>query len=73
MRIYVKVITKSSQNKVEKIGNDDYKVWTTVLPVKGKANEAAIELLADFFSVSKSQIKISGGKTTNRKIVDIEI
>ena len=73
MRIYVKVIAKSSRNKIEKIGNDDYKVWTTALPIKGQANEEVVKLLADFFSVSKYQIKISGGKTTSRKIIDIQI
>ena len=56
MRIYVKVITKSSQNKVEKIGNNDYKVWTTALPIKGQANNEVIGLIADFFSVLEYQV-----------------
>lgn len=73
MRIYVKVVAKSSQNKVEKTGNDDYKVWTTALPTKGQANKEIIKLLANFFSVSKHQVIISGGKTTSRKIIDIQI
>ena len=63
MRIYIKVIAKSSRNKVEKIGNSNYKIWTTALPIEGQANKSVVELLANFFNVSQYQIKILGGKT----------
>jgi len=71
MRIYVKVIPKSSRNKIEKISEGEYKVWITAPPVDGKANEALIELLSDYFNVSKSSVEIIGGKTSRTKIVDI--
>lgn len=71
MRIYVKVIPKSSQNKLEKISEGEYKAWLNAPPVDGKANEALIELLADNFKISKSLISIVGGKTARKKIVDI--
>lgn len=73
MRIYVKVIANSSQNRIEKISNEDYKAWTSALPIKGQANEAIIKNLAEFFSVSRNKIKIVGGKTASRKIIDIQI
>ena len=53
MRIYIKVIAKSSRNKVEKIGNSNYKIWTTALPIEGQANKSVVELLANFFNVSQ--------------------
>lgn len=71
MRIYIKVVPKSSRNKVEKISEEEYKVWVTAPPVDGKANEAVIKLLADYFSVSKSLVKIVGGKSAKTKIIDI--
>ncbi len=72
MRIYLKVIPKSSQSKIEKVAENEYKAWVTVVPEKGKANIAVIKLLAKYFKVSKSQIDIIGGKTARTKIVDIE-
>jgi hypothetical protein len=71
MRIYVKVIPKSSRNKIEKISEGEYKAWITAPPVQGKANEALVKVLADYFDVSKSQVDIIGGKTAKTKIVEI--
>lgn len=71
MRIYVKVIPRSSLNKVEKLGEGDYKVKLTAPPVDGKANEMLVKVLAEYFGVSKSSISIIGGKTTHTKIIDV--
>jgi len=71
MRIYVKVIPKSSRNKVEKISDEEYKIWLTAPPIDGKANKSLVEILADHFNVSKSNIEIVGGKTSKIKIVDV--
>ncbi|MCK5080963.1 MAG: DUF167 domain-containing protein [Candidatus Moranbacteria bacterium] len=71
MRIYLKVITRSSQQKTEKISEGEYKVWVNSVPEKGKANQEVIEVLANYFEVSKSEVKIVGGKSHSRKIVDI--
>lgn len=71
MRIYVKVIPRSSLNKVEKLGEGDYKVKLTAPPVDGKANDMLVKVLAEHFGVSKSSISIAGGKTTHTKIVDV--
>ena len=72
MRIYIKVIPRSSQNKVEKISEGEFKVWLTAPPVDGEANLALIKLLSDYFQVSKSEIEIVGGKSARIKIVDID-
>jgi len=71
MRIYIKVIPKSSQRKVEKMDDGTYKVLVTVVPEKGKANQEVIKLLAKYFQVSKSQITILSGKTAKVKLVEI--
>jgi uncharacterized protein YggU (UPF0235/DUF167 family) len=72
MRIYLKVITQSSQQKIEKISEGDYKAWVKSVPEKNKANQELIGTLADYFHTSKNNIKIVGGKTSSKKIVDIK-
>ncbi|MFZ2975435.1 MAG: DUF167 domain-containing protein [Candidatus Moraniibacteriota bacterium] len=71
MRIYVKVIPRSSQNKVEKISEGEYKVKLTAPPVDGEANKMLIEILAEHFDVPKSLVLIIGGKSTQKKLVEI--
>lgn len=71
MRIYVKAIPRAGKNEVIKISDQEYKVRVTAAAEKGKANEQVIELLADYFGVSKSLISIVGGKSTKTKIIDI--
>jgi hypothetical protein len=72
MRIYVKVIPRSSLNKVEKIGENHYRVKLTAPPVDNRANVMLTVLLAEYFKVPKSSLQIVGGKTARTKIVDIQ-
>lgn len=71
MRIYIKVSPRSSKNEVVKVSEGEYKVKLTAAPVDGAANEALIKILAQHFNVSKSLVKIIGGKTAKIKMVDI--
>jgi len=72
MRIYIKVIPRSSQNKVEKISEGEYKVKLTAPPIDGEANKMLIKILTEYFNVSKSSVEIIGGKTAKTKIVEIK-
>jgi uncharacterized protein (TIGR00251 family) len=67
------VTPRAGRNEVIKISEGEYKAKVTAPPEKGKANEAVIDLLADFFGVPKSLINIIGGKSAKIKIIDIEI
>ncbi len=71
MRLYVKVISRAGKNEVMKISDGEYKVKVTVVPEKRKANEKIVELLANYFKVPKSSVKIIAGKTAKVKIIDI--
>lgn len=73
MRIYVKVTPRAGRNEVVKVFEGEYKVKITAPPEKGKANEAVIEILADYFDVSKSSVNIIAGKTARVKIIDVEM
>ncbi len=66
----VRVTPHAKQNKV--IESDGVlRVYTTTAPEKGRANDAVIELLAEYFDVPKSKIKILKGLTGRDKIVTI--
>jgi len=69
MVLNIKVITNAKQNRVEKIGDDNFKVYITQKPEKGKANKKVLELLAKYLDISKSRLIIRlGEKNKNKKI-----
>ena len=71
MIINVKVNPKAKKNLVKKETEDLFRVYVTVPAIKGKANKAMIELLADYFDVSKSRISILSGKKNRHKVLKI--
>lgn len=71
MRIYVKVLPRSSRNSVEKTAEGEYKVKLTAPPVDGEANVMLIKVLAEHFDVPKSSLAIIGGASAKTKIVEI--
>jgi uncharacterized protein (TIGR00251 family) len=73
MRIYVKVQARSSREKIEKISDQEYKIWTMAPPVRNAANKSIIKMLAVFFGISKNKVEIVGGRTTNKKMIDINL
>jgi len=83
MKIIVKVKTKVKVTKVErltqpaldlKMGKSEmavYKVSVKEVPVQGKANEAVIKALAEYFDTAKSNIILISGLTSKQKIFEI--
>lgn len=71
MRIYIKVIPRSSKNEITKISEGEYKVKLTAPPVDGQANDMLIKVLAEYFGVSRSSLQIIGGKSARMKIIEI--
>jgi hypothetical protein len=71
MKIFIRVKTKARKEGVEKLDGDEYLVLVKEAPEKGKANKRLIELLADYFNISKSAVEITSGETSKRKIVEI--
>jgi uncharacterized protein len=82
VRIICHITPHAKENKVEKqqvlalggINANDgefYKVYVTAPPEDGKANKKLIELLAEYFKVPKSQIRIVKGEISRNKIVEI--
>lgn len=75
MQINCHIVVHAKENKVEKLedlfSGNSYKVYVTVAPEQGKANKKMIELLAEYFGVAKSQIRILKGEISRNKIVEI--
>lgn len=71
-RINIRVQPKSFQKKVELQEDGSYKVYVTVAPENGKANEEVIALLAKELGIKKYNIEIVTGLTSRTKVVKIE-
>ena len=71
-KLNIRVLPRSSKNEViGQMADGTLKVKLTAPPVDGAANEALIELLAEYFDTSKQKIKIVRGMTSKNKIVEI--
>lgn len=71
MIIRVKVQTHAHEDKIEEMGVDEYKIWTTAIPEKGNANEAVIDIVSDFFDVAPSLIRIRSGHKSTHKLIEV--
>ncbi|PKL72475.1 hypothetical protein CVV26_01455 [Candidatus Kuenenbacteria bacterium HGW-Kuenenbacteria-1] len=71
MKIFVKAKPMAKKNEVKKVDENNFIVSTTKLIEKGKANKAIIKLLAKYFNVSQSSIKIFSGFVSKNKIIEI--
>jgi uncharacterized protein (TIGR00251 family) len=70
LKIRIRVVPRSSRDEVVKTG-DDYLVRVKAQPREGKANEAVIKLLAEYFGVTRSSVRIASGLSGRNKIVEI--
>ena len=71
-KLNIKVIPNAKHNKlVEEPGR--LKVYLTAPAVEGKANEALIEFLAEYFNVKKNRISIIRGVKSREKIIEIDM
>lgn len=67
----VRVIPRSSQNKVELVSPSSLKVWVTAPPVDGEANASVCALLAVVLSVAKSSVVVTSGLRGRSKTVHV--
>jgi hypothetical protein len=72
MKIFVRAKPDSKGEKVEKVDENNYTVAVREPPIKGRANKAIIEALADYFKISPSRIQIKAGHASKNKIIEIE-
>lgn len=72
VRLQVKVVPGASRNRVAGRYGEGVKVQVMAPPEKGRANEAVIEILAEWLGVRPGQIRVESGQTQPRKTVLVE-
>lgn len=72
MKISVKVKPQAKQDKVEKKSEHAYVVWVKAKAVEGKANQAVVKVLSDYFDIAKSKIVLIKGKRARDKIFEVK-
>ena len=72
MRLHLKVVPKSSRNRVAGWVGDRLKVQVTAAPERGKANDAVIDVLAAALGLPRSRVRIVAGATSPLKTVEVD-
>ena len=72
MNVEVKVITGARRQEIIVEGSR-LKVRLLAKPVKGKANEELIGLVAETFKVRRQEVRIVTGERDRRKVVSIPL
>ena len=70
-QLKVKIIPRASRNQVIGWEDDVLKIKLTAVPIKGKANQALIKLLAKKFKVPQQDIQIIKGANSRNKVLNI--
>jgi len=71
MKFFVKAKPDSYEEKVEKIDDTHFAVETREPPIRGRANQAIIRLLAEYFKVPPFKIRLIKGAREKSKIFEI--
>lgn len=72
MRLQLKVIPKSSADRIAGWVGDRLKVHVTAAPERGKANDAVVDLLSRELGVPRRAVRITAGETSPLKTVEID-
>ena len=68
MKISVRLTPNVKKDSGVKIDGDIFRVRVAAPAVDGRANQAAIELLAEYFAVRKRDVTLVSGETKRNKI-----
>jgi uncharacterized protein YggU (UPF0235/DUF167 family) len=72
MQIQIKVKTKQKTSNLELNENKEYVALVKSMPTKDKANYEVLDLVAEYFGVSRNQVTIKSGKHSHLKTVYID-
>lgn len=71
MKISIKVKPNSRQPSVERLQDGTYVVRVKAPAKEGRANEAVVEAVSEYFGLPKRRVSISHGHSGKNKIVEI--
>lgn len=66
------MVPNAKAPKIVKLGERDYKVKVNARAAEGKANKRLIEILAEYFDVPESRVRIVRGLAGRKKVVRVE-
>ena len=72
MSIQAKITAASSRDAIKKQKDGSYKIWVKAAPFRGYANNAVIDVVANFFGTSQSHVRITRGQTSPYKTISID-
>ena len=72
VRIAVQITPNAKKTEVIGVLDDALKLKLQAQPIEGRANEALIKFLAAALSVPKSNVTITHGLTSKRKLIDVQ-
>ena len=70
MKISVKVKPGSKKNAVESIGENEYTISVKAKAIEGKANDAVVELLSEYFDLPRNRIMVIKGLKSKNKVIE---
>lgn len=68
----VRIVPRAKKSEIVGVEGDTLKVRIAAPPVRGKANEAFVEFLAQVLGVRKRQVEIVSGQRARSKIVKVK-
>lgn len=71
--ISITVLPKSSKNEIFPLEDGSYKIKITAAPVDGEANKKLIELISEYFDISKSSVEIVKGSRGKKKMIELDL
>ena len=71
MKVTIRVKTNAKENAVQEGPGGELRILVKAPPQEGRANEAVIEALANYFRVPRRAVAIIGGFKSKTKIVRI--
>lgn len=70
MYLKLKVIPDSKQEKIEKVKDDEYRIWVKAPAENNKANMRVLEIMREEFP--HRRIRLVSGHTSPSKIVSVD-
>lgn len=70
-KIKIHVIANAKKVEVIRINENDFKIKIDAIAEKGKANKRLIEILSEYFNISKTKIIIVSGEKSHDKLIEI--
>ena len=69
MKLFVTVKPNAKQNTVQQTDETHFRISVKSPPQEGRANEAVIQVLSDYFGAPKSRFLMIQGKQAKHKVV----